>query len=90
MGKSTSIVLSDHFIRFIDRQLAKGTYGSASEVVRAGLRLLEEHAIEVEALQAALTEGEESDDVENFDIDTLVAKARREYELETKSRNAAE
>jgi antitoxin ParD1/3/4 len=45
MAKNTSISLGDHFSDFVDRQLAGGRYGSASEVVRAALRLLEEHEI---------------------------------------------
>ena len=59
MSKNTSISLGDHFSRFVDQQLEQGRYGSASEVVRAGLRLLEEHEAKVEALRRALIEGEE-------------------------------
>lgn len=90
MGKNTSIVLSDHFIAFIDRQMAKGGYASASEVVRAGLRLLEEHTAEIEALQAALIEGEESGDAEEFDIESIIADGRREFEQKSKKLDAAE
>jgi antitoxin ParD1/3/4 len=71
MSKNTSISLGDHFGSFVDRQLAHGRYGSASEVVRAGLRLLEEHEMKVEALRAALIEGEESGPSRPFDRDAF-------------------
>ena len=60
-GKNTSISLGDHFVAFIDEQVADGRYGSASDVVRAGLRLLEARRPSSGALRAALIEeGEES------------------------------
>ena len=43
MPKSTSVTLDEHLVGFIDRQIAEGRYGSASEVVRAALEFLEEH-----------------------------------------------
>ncbi len=38
----TSIALNDHYERFIKKQLESGRYNNASEVVRAGLRMLED------------------------------------------------
>ena len=52
--RNTSVSLGEHFAHFIDAQVQGGRYGSASDVVRAGLRLLEEHESKVKALQDAL------------------------------------
>lgn len=60
MARNTSINLGTHFDEFINQQLSFGRYGSASEVIRAGLRLLEEHESKLNALRAMLTEGENS------------------------------
>ena len=77
MAKNTSISLGDHFSTFVDRQLAHGRYGSASEVVRAALRLLEEHEVRLEALRAALIEGEQSGPSEPLDLDRFVEERRQ-------------
>ncbi len=60
MSRNTSVVLSDHFTEFLTRQVASGRYGSASEVVRAGLRLLEEREAALEELRAEIARGEAS------------------------------
>ncbi len=60
MAKNTSITLGNHFDDFIAGQIKAGRYGSASEVVRAGLRLLENSEAKTEALRRMLKEGEES------------------------------
>ena len=64
MPRNTSVTIGNHFEAFIAEQLKEGRYGSASEVVRAGLRLLEEQESRVRQLRAALIEGEESGFVE--------------------------
>ena len=60
MVKNTSIALGEHFIGFITNQINSGRYGSASEVIRAGLRLLENNETKLETLRTMLTEGEKS------------------------------
>ena len=77
MSKNTSVTLGDHFAAFIERQLTQGRYGSASDVVRAGLRLLEEHEMKVEALRAALMEGEQSGPSTQFDFESFISRKRR-------------
>lgn len=76
MPKNTSISLGDHFANFIAAQVQTGRYGSASDVVRAGLRLLEEHEAKVKALQDALDLGERSGTPTPFDFDAFIADKR--------------
>ena len=71
MAKTTSISLGEHFTSFVDSQVAAGRYGSASEVVRAGLRILEEHETKHQALQRAITAGMQSGVADDFDMDAI-------------------
>lgn len=60
MAKNTSISLGEHFDGFIASQIESGRYGSASEVVRAGLRILEDTESRLNTLRRMLVEGEQS------------------------------
>ena len=76
MAQNTSISLDDHFVEFLSREVRTGRYRSASEVVRAGLRLLEDQEAHMAALRAALMAGEASGAPEDFDFDAFVASKR--------------
>ena len=78
MAKNTSVSLGDHFAQFIDQQVATGRYGSASDVLRAGLRLLEEDEAKLAALRQALIDGENSGESRPFDFDAFLARKRKE------------
>nr|WP_294776256.1 type II toxin-antitoxin system ParD family antitoxin [uncultured Flavobacterium sp.] len=67
MGRNTSISLGNHFENFIESTVSKGRFNNASEVVRAGLRLLEEEENRIAVLRNAIQEGIDSGRAENFD-----------------------
>jgi antitoxin ParD1/3/4 len=79
MARNTSVSLGDHFADFIDAQVKEGRYGSASDVVRAGLRLLEEHEAKVKALREALIAGEESGPPVPFDNEAFLKRMRTKH-----------
>jgi len=67
MAKNTSILLGDHFENFISQQIKTGRFSSASEVVRASLRVFEFEESKKTVLINELKKGERSGFVENFD-----------------------
>jgi antitoxin ParD1/3/4 len=67
MGKNTSISLGNHFEDFIESTVTNGRFGNASEVVRAGLRLLEEEENKITMLKKAIQEGLDSERIIDFD-----------------------
>lgn len=76
MSRNTSFSLGEHFSAFIDAEVATGRYGSASDVVRASLRLLEEREAQLSVLRAALVAGEESGPSTPFDFDDFIVRKR--------------
>ena len=79
MGRNTSISLGLHFENFVNSSVASGKYGSASEVMRSALRLLESEEKKLKELRNALNEGENSPMVENFNADKHLADLHRKY-----------
>lgn len=65
--KNTSISLGDYFDQFVSNQLSTGSYKNASEVIRAGLRLLEDEENKVMALRNSIQEGIDSGIAHHFD-----------------------
>ena len=66
MGRNTSISLGDHFENFVEDKITNGRFKNASEVIRAGLRLLEEEEVKVLTLKKAISLGVESGISKNF------------------------
>ncbi len=79
MGRNTSISLGNHFENFIEDSVNGGRFNNASEVVRAGLRLLEEEENKIISLRKAINDGIESGRAVDFDSKKYleVLKARK-------------
>ncbi|MEM9795072.1 MAG: type II toxin-antitoxin system ParD family antitoxin [Pseudomonadota bacterium] len=86
MARNTSVTLGDHFSDFIEAKVKEGRYGSASDMIRAGLRLLEEEEAKLERLRAEIAKGEASGPGRQIDWEKRRAKRIEEYH----ARNAAE
>lgn len=77
MARNTSVTLGTHFDEFIAEQLKNGRYGSASEVIRAGLRLLEQTERKLERLRRLLDEGEQSG-IAEYSLQSVIAELDNE------------
>ena len=66
MGRNTSMSLGDYFEKFVDSSISEGRYKNASEVIRAGLRLLEEEENRIKVLKNSIQEGIDSGISKNF------------------------
>ncbi|MFN3881139.1 MAG: type II toxin-antitoxin system ParD family antitoxin [Nitrincola lacisaponensis] len=78
MAKNTSISLGDHFDSFIAHQIKSGRYGSASEVIRSALRLLENQETKLQTLRQLLVEGEQSGDAD-YELDSFINELDSEH-----------
>lgn len=76
MNKNTSISIGQHFDQFIKHSVSEGRYQNASEVVRAGLRLLEEQETKISALRKAISEGLESGVAQDFEPEAFLAQMK--------------
>lgn len=79
MPKNTSILLGEHFEKFISDEVSSGRYGSASEVVRTALRMLETEEQKKKALIKALIKGEKSGRIENFNASAHLANLHKKH-----------
>lgn len=81
MSRNTSISIGDYFDRFIQNRISAGRYKNASEVVRAGLRLLEEEENRIIALRDAIQEGIESGRAYDFNPESHLERLKAKKKL---------
>ena len=81
MSRNTSISLGNYFDRFVKSRLTTGRFKNASEVIRAGLRLLEEEENKIIALRNAIHEGIESGIAHNFNSEAHLKELKAKKEL---------
>jgi antitoxin ParD1/3/4 len=79
MAKNTSILLGDYFDNFINTQLKTGKYASASEVIRAALRMFEKEETKKNELIKELVKGEKSGFVKDFNRESFVSNLHEKY-----------
>ena len=79
MARNTSVTLGSHFDEFVRKKISQGRFQSISEVVRAGLRMLEEDESKLQALKEKLQAGENSPIVENFDSEEFLSNLHNKY-----------
>lgn len=82
MSKNTSIILGDHFDKFVKEEIKSGRYSSASEVLRSGLRLLEIEKEKIKAINKALTIGEESGAPVAFNNEKFKMRMREKFKID--------
>jgi len=79
MARNTSVTLGQHFDEFVSEKIIQGRFQTVSEVVRAGLRKLEEDESKLQVLREKLKSGENSAIVENFDGKQMLTELRKKH-----------
>lgn len=79
MARNTSVTLGQHFDEFVLEKINEGRFQTVSEVVRAGLRKLEQDETKLQALREKLQAGEDSPMVENFNGKQLLADLHKKH-----------
>ena len=79
MNKNTPILLGEYFDNFISQQIKTGKYASASEVIRAALRIFEYEESKKTELTKELIKGEKSGFIENFDRKKLLKRLHQKH-----------
>jgi antitoxin ParD1/3/4 len=79
MPRNTSVTLGEHFDKFVADKISEGRFQSVSEIVRAGLRKLEEDEAKLAALRRKLQAGEESPVVENFEGEDILSRLHKKH-----------
>lgn len=77
MNRNTSITLGNHSEKFINHQIENDPYNSTSDVIRAGLRLLEQRENKIAALRSALAAGEQSGYID-YSLPDIIAELDQE------------
>jgi len=80
MARNTSVILGEHFDEFIKSEIESGRYKSASEILRSGLRLLEDEKHKISAINEALIVGKNSGKAEPFDNNEFKRSMRAKIE----------
>lgn len=77
MAKNTSVTLGPRYEEFIAQMVASGRYATSSEVIRAGLRMIEDYEQRLEVLRREIQKGEGSGLAEDFDFNEFIEKLKR-------------